>query len=192
MSGEIWVRWWGILNTDRSSRGPAPQSSDLVKGGAPVDPAWRSWEDQAQQEPVQPLTRQQVLQMGLDRPAVSVGWVLMCQALTGVLFAGLLGVLSGRWAWGMSALYGAAAVVVPGAVFARGLTGRLASINPGTAVAGFFVWEFVKIGLTLAMLVAAPRLVQDLSWPALLAGLVVTMKVVWLAVWIKSRRRQAT
>jgi hypothetical protein len=31
-----------------------------------------------------------------------------------------------------------------------------------------------------------------LSWPALLAGLVVTMKVVWLAVWIKSRRRQAT
>lgn len=130
--------------------------------------------------------------MGLDRPAVSVGWVLMCQALTGLVFAGLVGVLSGHWAWGMSALYGAAAVVVPGAVFARGLTGRLASINPGTAVAGFFVWEFVKIGLTLAMLVAAPRLVQDLSWPALLAGLVVTMKVVWLAVWIKSRRRRAT
>jgi ATP synthase protein I len=180
-----------IVNTDKSSMVPAPQSSDSVKGGAPGDQAWRSWEDQAQQEPVRPLTREQVLQMGLDRPAVSVGWVLMCQALTGILFAGLLGVLAGRWAWGLSALYGAAAVVVPGAVFARGLTGRLASINPGTAVAGFFVWEFVKIGLTLAMLVAAPRLVPELSWPALLAGLVVTMKVVWLAVWIKSRRRRA-
>jgi ATP synthase protein I len=171
---------------------PAPQSSDSVRGGPPGDQAWRSWEDQAQQEPVRPLTREQVLQMGLDRPAVSVGWVLMCQALTGILFAGLLGVLAGRWAWGWSALYGAAAVVVPGAVFARGLTGRLASINPATAVTGFFVWEFVKIGLTLAMLVAAPRLVTGLSWPALLAGLVVTMKVVWLAVWIKSRRRRTT
>jgi ATP synthase protein I len=172
--------------------GPAPQSPDSVRGNTPGDQAWRSWEDQTQQEPVRPLTRQQVLQMGLDRPAVSVGWVLMCQSLVGVLFAGLLGALSGHWAWGLSALYGAAAVVVPGAVFARGLTGRLASINPGTAVAGFFVWEFVKIGLTLAMLVAAPRLVMDLSWPALLAGLVLTMKVVWLAVWFKSRRRRAT
>jgi ATP synthase protein I len=163
---------------------------DSVKSSVSGDQAWRSWEDQAQQEPVRPLSREQVLQMGLDRPAVSVAWVLMCQALAGVLLAALLGVLSGRWAWGLSALYGAAAVVVPGAVFARGLMGRLASINPGTAVAGFFVWEFVKIGLTLAMLVAAPRLVTDLSWPALLAGLVVTMKVVWLAVWIKSRRRR--
>jgi ATP synthase protein I len=172
--------------------GPGPESSDSVKGNSPGVQAWRSWDDQAQQELVRPLSRQQVLQMGLDRPAVSVGWVLMWQALTGVLLAGLLGVLSGRWAWGLSALYGAAAVVVPGAVFARGLTGRLASINPATAVAGFFVWEFVKIGLTLAMLVAAPRLVTDLSWPALLAGLVVTMKVVWLAVWFKSRRRRAT
>ena len=171
---------------------PPLKSSDSAKGSASGDQAWRSWEDQAQQEPVRPLTREQVLQMGLDRPAVSVVWVLMWQAVTGLLLAGLLGLLSGRWAWALSALYGAAAVVVPGAVFVRGLTGRLASINPGTAVAGFFVWEFVKIGLTLAMLVAAPRLVADLSWPALLAGLVVTMKVVWLAVWIKSRRRRTT
>jgi ATP synthase protein I len=59
-------------------------------------------------------------------------------------------------------------------------------------VAGFFVWEFVKIGLTLAMLLAAPRLVEDLNWPALLAGLVVTMKVVWLSVWVQSRRSRAS
>jgi len=31
-------------------------------------------------------------------------------------------------------------------------------------------------------LLLAPRLVEDLSWPALLAGLVVTMKVYWLAL----------
>jgi len=128
--------------------------------------------------------------MGLDRPQVSVWRVLLWQALTGTGAAVLVGLLSGRLALAVSLLYGAAAVVVPGLVFARGLTGRLSSINPGTAVMGF-VWEFVKIGLTIAMLVAAPRLLTDLSWPALLAGLVLTMKVVWLAVWFKSRRRRA-
>jgi len=129
--------------------------------------------------------------MGLDRAQVSVWRVLLWQALTGTGAAVLVGLLSGRLALAVSLLYGAAAVVVPGLVFARGLTGRLSSINPGTAVMGFFVWEFVKIGLTIAMLVAAPRLVTDLNWPALLAGLVLTMKVVWLAVWFKSRRRRA-
>jgi len=150
--------------------------------------AWRRWEDDSVQEPVQPLSREQVAQMGLDRPAVSVWRVLLWQALSGLVLAGLIGGVSGRWAWAVSALYGAASVVLPALVFARGLTGRLSSLNPATAVTGFFVWEFVKIGLTLAMLLTAPRLVADLSWPALLAGLVVTMKVVWLAVWMQSRR----
>jgi len=31
-------------------------------------------------------------------------------------------------------------------------------------------------------LLLAPRLVENLSWPALLVGLVVTMKVYWLAL----------
>lgn len=126
--------------------------------------------------------------MGLDRPAVSVWRVLLWQAMVGLVLAAVLGGASGRWAWAFSALYGAASVVLPGLVFARGLTGRLSSLNAATAVTGFFVWEFVKIGLTLAMLLAAPQLVTDLSWPALLAGLVVTMKAVWLAVWVQSRR----
>jgi ATP synthase protein I len=81
-----------------------------------------------------------------------------------------------------SALYGAIAVIVPAAIFARGLTGKVASANAGAAVFGFFLWEMVKIGLTVAMLFAAPRLVLDLSWPAMLAGLIVTMKVYWVAL----------
>jgi len=37
------------------------------------------------------------------------------------------------------------------------------------------------------LMVLAPRLIEDLSWPALLAGLIVTMKVYWLAlIWGKS------
>jgi ATP synthase protein I len=58
-------------------------------------------------------------------------------------------------------------------------------INAGSAVFGFFLWEMVKIGLTIAMLIAAPRLVNDLSWPAMLVGLVVTMKVYWLALGLR-------
>jgi ATP synthase protein I len=82
----------------------------------------------------------------------------------------------------VSAAYGALAVIVPAALFARGLTSRVSSLNAGAAVFGFFLWEMVKIGLTVALLVAAPRMVSDLSWPAMLVGLVVTMKVYWVAL----------
>ena len=72
--------------------------------------------------------------------------------------------------------------MLPAAVFARGLTGRFASLNAGTAAAGFLVWEMVKVALTLAMLVAATRLVVGLSWPALLVGMILAMKVYWVAL----------
>jgi ATP synthase protein I len=72
--------------------------------------------------------------------------------------------------------------LVPAAVFARGLTGRFSSVNAGTAAVGFLLWEMVKVALTFAMLVAAPRLVAGLSWPALLIGLVLAMKVYWVAL----------
>jgi ATP synthase protein I len=37
------------------------------------------------------------------------------------------------------------------------------------------------------MMVAAPKLVAGLSWPALLVGLVLAMKVYWLALAFKPR-----
>ena len=45
-----------------------------------------------------------------------------------------------------------------------------------------FVWELVKIILTVALLLVAPKVILDLSWIALVAGFVVTMKVYWLAM----------
>lgn len=117
-----------------------------------------------------------------DNPILSVWRVVGAQALVGILVATVLGYLFGQVSIGCSAFYGALAVCLPSAVFARGLTGRVSSANPGSAVVGFFVWEMAKIGLTVAMLFAAPRVMTDLSWPAMLAGLVVTMKVYWLAL----------
>ena len=73
-------------------------------------------------------------------------------------------------------------VALPAALFARGLSGRLASVNPMTAALGFLVWQMVKLALTMAMLFAAPRLVVALSWPALLVGLVLALKVYWVAL----------
>lgn len=97
--------------------------------------------------------------------------------------------LTGRQNLGWSAGYGALSVVVPAAVFARGLTGRLSSLNPATAMLGFFVWEMVKMALTLAMLLAAPRLITALSWPAMLVGLAVAMQAYWVALIFAPRRK---
>jgi ATP synthase protein I len=62
-------------------------------------------------------------------------------------------------------------------------------LMPGAALASMFVWEFVKIVLTVVMLFAAPRLIDDLNWLALLAGFVVTMKASWLAMFWQHRRK---
>jgi ATP synthase protein I len=82
--------------------------------------------------------------------------------------------------------------VFPAAVFARGLTGKFSSLNAGTAAVGFLLWEMVKIALTIAMLMAAPRLVTGLSWPALLVGLILAMKVYWLALAFAPRPKKSS
>ena len=118
-------------------------------------------------------------------PSLSPWVVLAGQSGAGLVVSLAAWVLTAETSAGWSALYGSMAVVVPGALFARGLMSKVSSINPAAAVTGFFLWEMVKIGLVLAMLFAAPKLITDLSWPAMLVGLVVTMKVVWLILWFE-------
>jgi ATP synthase protein I len=86
-----------------------------------------------------------------------------------------------------SALYGAGVVVVPGALMARGMTSPLTSLSPLGSAAGFMFWEGVKVLASIVLLILASRIVQPLSWPALLAGLVVCIKVYWLALAWRSR-----
>jgi ATP synthase protein I len=82
----------------------------------------------------------------------------------------------------LSALYGAAVVVVPGALMARGMSSRLSSVSPAAGAVSFMVWEAVKILVSVLMLMLAPKIVQPLSWPAMLVGLVVCMQVYLLAL----------
>ena len=139
-------------------------------------------EDPEEASPVQPLSAEQVRRVREQNPPLSPWWVVAGQAGVGLAAALLAWGLTGKQNVGWSVGYGALAVLLPAAVFARGLTGRFSSLNAGTAAAGFLVWEMVKIALTLAMLFAAPRLVVGLSWPALLVGLVLAMKVYWVAL----------
>ena len=154
------------------------------------DSGFADFGDSASNEAFEPLSREEAQKLREASPSISPWVVLAWQLAAGLVLACAAWVLSGRQNVGWSALYGALAVVIPGAFFARGLMSKVSEINPGAAVTGFFLWEMVKIGLVLAMLFAAPRLVPDLSWPAMLVGLIVTMKVVWLVLWLDARARR--
>lgn len=128
-----------------------------------------------------PLTPEQAAAIRAANPSTSPWWVVTGQIVLGVL------VVMVAWLWfdervAKSVACGVMAVVVPAAVFARGLTSQFARVNVGAAVMSFFLWELVKIVVTLGILFAAHRLVAGLSWPAMLVGLVVTIKVYWLAL----------
>ena len=139
-------------------------------------------EEHEEASPVRKLSAEEARRVREQNPPVSPWWVVAGQALVGAVAALLAWAITGRQNVGWSVAYGALAVVIPAAVFARGLTGKFASLNPLSAATGFMVWEMVKIALTLALLLAAPRLVAGLSWPALLIGLILAMKVYWVAL----------
>lgn len=144
------------------------------------------WEDGSQQEEFKPLTREEAQQWRARQPVVSlwrlVGWQLLV-GLTASLVA---------WLWSQSAsvawsvLYGAASVVIPTALMVYGITSsaiaRWLSGFAQAAFAGFLLWEGVKILLAVGMLWSAPQVVPDLSWPGLLIGLVLTLKVYWFGL----------
>jgi len=147
-------------------------------------------EAEAEESDFKPLTAQEVEQWRSRNPPISVWKVVAGQALVGMLVALVAWVLTGRASVGWSAAYGAVAVVVPAGLFARGVFRRKASSDPRAAMLGFFGWEIAKIVLTVALLAAAPRLVPDLSWMALLVGMVITMKTYWAALLVRSGVRK--
>jgi ATP synthase protein I len=136
-----------------------------------------------------PLTAAEAQVLREQHPSLSPWWVVAGQLAVGVLVALIAWAVTGNRTIGVSAAWGAMAVIVPAALFARGVTGQFAKANAGSAVLSFFVWEMVKIFVTVGILFAAHRLVADLSWPAMLIGLVVTMKVYWIALGFKRKPR---
>ena len=137
------------------------------------------WDDEDEEPPV-PLSAAQAQALRKRHPQVSAWRVVAAQALAGVATGALAWGLFGRDA-GWSALYGAAVIVLPTALLAWGV-GRNAGAGPVGGALGFLVWTGVKLVLALALLVAAARVVPELSWPALLIAMAVCLQVNWLAL----------
>jgi ATP synthase protein I len=145
------------------------------------------FEDEEQDRPVKALTREEAGVLRATNPSVSPWRVVFTQLAVGAVVALLAGWASGtEGSW--SALYGTATAVVPGALMARGVTSGLLNVSPGASAVGVMFWSLVKIGVSVLMLVLAPRVVQPLSWPALLVALVLCIQVYWFALLWRGRR----
>jgi ATP synthase protein I len=155
------------------------------------------WQDTATQEDAfTPLTPEQAALWRTRHPQLPVARALAMQVVTGVVVVALTWLLSGRLEVAWSAAYGAAVGIVPAALAARG-TARWAApgFPPGAALAGFLLWEAVKVILAVGMLIVAPKILGVPSWPALLISLVLTIKVYWIGLLLlqsmKSKHGQA-
>lgn len=164
------------MNLKTSSDSPAKVASDT----------WH--EDEALEPEFKPLSAEQARQWRLTHRELSPWRILLMQAGAGILLA--LGV--GLWTQSAvlvgSAAYGVVSVLLPGAMFAWGLRRQMHAGDTGRALKRLMVWESAKLGLTIAMLVMAPRLLTGLSWLVLLTCFVVTLKVYWVAAWLRLKR----
>jgi ATP synthase protein I len=146
-------------------------------------------EDDEGHSGITPLTSEQAKALRAQHPSTSPWRIVGLQVVVGFVVAfaawGLTQKANAAW----SAAYGALAVVIPAMLFARGLMSQFASINAMTAGFGFFVWEAIKISVSVGMLFAAPRLVADLDWLAMLIGLIVTLKVYWVALLLRPKSK---
>lgn len=158
------------------------RSQTVGPRGAPGDVTWGDPEDEAADATFKPLSREEAAALRAKEPPVSPWRVVAVQAAVGVVAALIGWLLTGRSEVGWSVLYGAATAVVPGALMARGMTSQLSSMALGVSAVSFMLWELVKIGVSVAMLAVAGRVVQPLVWPALLVGLVLCIKVYWVAL----------
>jgi ATP synthase protein I len=150
-------------------------------------------EDQAEDSEAgfKPLTAEEADAWRKTQKSVSIWWVILLQVGAAFLVGAVVFWLVGVRAAGWSALYGGFSVVLPAVVMAHGLTsGRLARLLaafPSGSLGGLVFWEGVKVLLTVVMLALAPVVVSELSWLALLAGLVIVLKVYWFAFLMLSR-----
>jgi len=148
-----------------------------------------SWDDdEAANERYKRLTPTEAAAFRAQNPQLSPWRVIAVQAAIGGVVALLAWLLGGGREHAWSALYGAVTAVVPGALLARGMTSRISSLSPVVSAASVMVWEMVKIGATVGLLVAAPTLVRPLSWPALLAALAACVSVYWFALLWRGRK----
>lgn len=75
----------------------------------------------------------------------------------------------------LSTLLGGLCCVIPNGLFALRLFANAQKIGAANPMS-FFIGEFIKIALTIALLGAVAWLYRDLNWLALLVGFIVALK----------------
>ncbi|HMS26381.1 MAG TPA: ATP synthase subunit I [Burkholderiaceae bacterium] len=149
--------------------------------------------DDERPDAIQPLTAEQAQRLQMDfrqQGTVISPWrIIVGQLFAGLAVAVAVGLITGKAELALSLAYGVMVVVIPAALFARGLMSRFSSMNAITAGFGFFVWEALKIAVSIALIALAPRVVTNLDWLAMLIGLIITMKLVWVILWLKRRMK---
>lgn len=144
-------------------------------------------EDEVEPSDFKPLTAEEAQRLRERHPELSPWWVVAAQVAAGVLVAAV------AWLWtrqpvaAASAFYGALAVALPAALFCRAVRGAPPQVSQSAVMLRFFVWELIKIALTVALLAAAPWLIRGLHWLALLAGVVAALKMYWVALLARPR-----
>ena len=134
------------------------------------------------------LSAEEAQRLRLQQPQPSLWSIFFLQISVALALVALTWLLTVENLTVWSVAYGTLSVILPSAVLMRGMASKNSYLNTFSVVVGFFVWELVKIGLTISMLSAAVWVVNDLSWPALLVGLILTMKVSWLAIALQQRK----
>jgi ATP synthase protein I len=157
--------------------------SDLTE----PDARW-SQDETPDAEPWKPWTADEARALREREPALSPWRVLGVQVWVGCATALLAWCVTGRASVMASALYGAAAVVLPAAVMVVGIARSMPQAVAALGAMRLLVWEGVKLLLAVAMLALAPRVLAPISWPALLLAMVVCLKIYWLALLWRGRR----
>jgi ATP synthase protein I len=163
---------------------PTIASSARVAQAAPGIRAgrWDDDDDRTGSTPFKALSREEAAALRRKEPPLSPWRVVGVQGGVGVGVALLAMLLSGKTGLMWSALYGAATVVVSGALLARGMTSRLTSASPLVSAVSVMLWEMVKIATAVVLLAMAPKMVPSLSWPVLLATVAICLSVYWFAL----------
>ena len=118
--------------------------TDTIDHGARI----ASETDEATDPPFKTLSREEAQALRASIPQVSPWRVVAAQAAAGVVCGAVTWLVTERSGAAWSALYGAATVVVPGALLARGMTSGLPAVA-GRSRVGFMLWELVKIGVSV-------------------------------------------
>lgn len=145
------------------------------------------FDDDAEDPFVPPLTRAEAQALRARNPQISPWRVVAAQVVVGGLSALVVWLVLGLPEFVGSALYGALVAVLPGALMARGMTSRVSSLSVSGSAVSVMLWSTVKLGVSIVMLMLASRLVQPLSWPVLLATLVLCVQMYWVALLWRGR-----